>query len=522
MRLAARVYPALHDLDAIEVCALRILRCGDQEGRRLAGGRLQFPTHRDAFRITGRDEILLEVAVGEVEAAEEPHADPRSRRRESLLALHRVPDRLARVGRRPDAHDAGSRLLPADVLVGRPAQDREFPALGTRLEGLELAEEVVFLGRREPRMRVRRAVRAVHERVGPKVARDPQARLQRLAPVLVLQGALGLGLQDQVAAIPEIPVGELVGGRQRRMRLALSLDLGDFVQRLVARPHLSPLAGHRRPVELFLLEHAAVRHVAVVRNRQHLAAGVLFVGGHPFPELGRILGLESRQRQAGQRAISAVAEDDVSVQVVAAVRVDRPFVCNERRELARLVEVLGRLDGFFPSRLHPFRVHHDGWELARGLHDDELALGGPRACFVARCERVAPARQLFLGHHLRVAGDDLVDRAHAVRVVGHHEPVVGTVQFRLLAGVGFHFLADGQAIGVLRSRDGAVHARVRRPARVDVGVAEERLARNVRVANLGDRGGCVSLAVRLAWVLRLGIRAGRQQQGGRDCRRNRR
>ena len=94
----------------------------------------------------------------------------------------------------------------------------------------------------------------------------------------------------------------------------------------------------------------AVAQVAVVRDGEHAAAGFLFVGVHPFPQVDGIGA--AQRRDAGERldlagAVAVVAEDDVAMQVVALVE-RGPLVADEGGEAARLVVVLGGGDGLLP------------------------------------------------------------------------------------------------------------------------------------------------------------------------------
>jgi hypothetical protein len=77
----------------------------------------------------------------------------------------------------------------------------------------------------------------------------------------VLQHAGLLRLADQIALIPALEAGELVGRRQRRLRLAVALDLGDLVERLPARARLCPLGRQRLSLEGGQREHSSVREV---------------------------------------------------------------------------------------------------------------------------------------------------------------------------------------------------------------------------------------------------------------------
>ena len=61
-------------------------------------------------------------------------------------------------------------------------------------------------------MGIRCGVGAVLVRVFAEIVLEPEATFQRFPPIFVLIVflAIRLGVQDQVAAIPEIPGGELV------------------------------------------------------------------------------------------------------------------------------------------------------------------------------------------------------------------------------------------------------------------------------------------------------------------------
>ena len=97
-------------------------------------------------------------------------------------------------------------------------------------------------------------------------------------------------------------------------------------------------------------EHRAIAQIAVVRDGQHAAAGLLLVGLHPFPQLDRIVAAVRRihgERVDLARLVAVVAEDDVAMQVVAA-GVRGPLVADEGGEAARLVEMLRGGDRLLP------------------------------------------------------------------------------------------------------------------------------------------------------------------------------
>mgnify|MGYP003693779293 CR=1 FL=1 len=110
------------------------------------------------------------------------------------------------------------------------------------------------------------------------------------------------------------------------MRLALPLHLNRFEQRLPPLPRVGPGLRERVAAEGRQREHPAVREIAVVRDREDLAAGGLLPFGHPLPE---VLGVLALERGVGQHLVGlvlVVAVDDVPVQVVAAAGVRRPLV----------------------------------------------------------------------------------------------------------------------------------------------------------------------------------------------------
>ena len=107
------------------------------------------------------------------------------------------------------------------------------------------------------------------------------------------------------------------------MRLAVALHLRGLVEPLPLRARLGILAIDRFAERLDDREHLAVAQVAVVRDGQHAAAGLLFVGVHPFPQLDGIVA--AQRRRAGDRLdlagfVAVVAEDDVAMEVVALAR----------------------------------------------------------------------------------------------------------------------------------------------------------------------------------------------------------
>ena len=129
-------------------------------------------------------------------------------------------------------------------------------------------------------------------------------------------------LRVEIAEVPALEVGELVVRRQERMRLAVALGLRGLVEPLPSCPLLGILPVDRLAEGLDDGEHQAVAQIAVVRDGQHAAAGLLLVG---LPSTSRAragLSLPERrihgERLDLARLVAVVAEDDVAVQVVAA------------------------------------------------------------------------------------------------------------------------------------------------------------------------------------------------------------
>ena len=81
------------------------------------------------------------------------------------------------------------------------------------------------------------------------------------------------------------------------MCLAVALDLRRLVETLPLRARLGILAVDRLArAGLDDREHAAVGQIAVVRDGQHVAAGLVLVGRHPSPQVARVVAAERRHR----------------------------------------------------------------------------------------------------------------------------------------------------------------------------------------------------------------------------------
>jgi hypothetical protein len=153
----------------------------------------------------------------------------------------------------------------------------------------------------------------------------------------------------QVELVPAAEVGELVVGRKVRMRLVVALLLRDLDDRLPTGTRRRVVLRDRLPDEVDVGEHEAAADVAVVRDRERLAAGVLLVRAQHLPEVLRIRAVELRERPRAVRLGGAVAEDDDTMDIVAAGH-RRPLVADERTEAAGLVVGVGRRVVRLPRR----------------------------------------------------------------------------------------------------------------------------------------------------------------------------
>ena len=80
------------------------------------------------------------------------------------------------------------------------------------------------------------------------------------------------------------------------MRFTISFDLGNLIERLPTRTRFGialcqGLAGDG----IDLREHEAITQVAVMRQRQQLTSGLLFIRLHPFPQVFGVKTFRSRE-----------------------------------------------------------------------------------------------------------------------------------------------------------------------------------------------------------------------------------
>ena len=325
------------------------------------------------------------------------------------------------------------------------------------------------------------------EGIGADARLDRETVLQGLARVLGVDHAGRLRYHVEVALVPDLEAGELVGRRERRMLLARALALRDLVERFVLGAGLRPVTGDRVALEGGGREHQPVREVAVVRDGEQLAAGALLVGLHPLPQVLGVLGHEGGERRqlVGERL--AVTVDDVAVQVVAAAVVGGPLVGDEGREAARIVVALHDRRHLVPHVERDRRILHRRRQLALALQRDAFKHGRVGLLRIG-VHLLVPALEHRVGHQLGVAGDDLAHDAHGIGVVRDREPVERTGEPHGDPGARDDLLAAREPQRLLRTDARAGADGVRRPRGVQVLVAPVD-ARRIAARRVGREAG---------------------------------
>jgi len=289
---AGRIDPALDHLDAVEAGAFRVHQRADQEFRCFALAAVQVSAHRHALAIADLDQVSS-IVGGEIKAAKETDLHPRASGRIDFAAHHCVENGFPRVAGRPDRGIAARQIMPAKAaLAGAEILRSHRAILGIGLVPAVLAEEIILVRRGQRCVAVGRTDHAEFERIGPDRQRQLQTPLQRFANI-----AAGIAFRwhipgaAQIALVPagNAEIGEFVIGGKKRMGFAVALDLGDLDDRFAQRPRLYIGGVNGAAVKFVHREHPAVRDIAVMRNGEHLAAGLLLVCGHVGPELLGVL-----------------------------------------------------------------------------------------------------------------------------------------------------------------------------------------------------------------------------------------
>ena len=423
----------------------------------------------------------MRVVLIEPEATEEADGDSGAGGRVRLLAAHRVEDRLARVLGRPDGRIPGGGHLPLvdrrhELAAGDRAriEQRRLPAFRAGLGPRELPPEVALVSSSERRVGVGAADQAEAVRVRTDIGLQADTELEGRAHVLVGEPLVPVRLlHTDVGRVPGLVVGELVLGRQIRMRFAVALVLGGLDDRLEVDAPLRVLSRQWIPGGVLHPEHQAAGEVAVVRDREHRASGAGLVLREERPQVLGVVAVERAERNDPARAPGAVAEDHVAMKVVA-VRRRRVLVADERGEMPRIVVALRVLDDLRPDGLlERLAVDHVD------VLEQRLPELGEHDGRVLR-ETLRPARARLGRQQQRVPTGESREHAEILGVVAHDEEVERTSQLNLHAVVRGQHRAPCEAVGIVRRELlVAEEVRVRRQRRVQVCVAPVDLTREL-------------------------------------------
>jgi hypothetical protein len=260
------------------------------------------------------------------------------------------------------------------------------------------------------------------------------------------------------------------------MRFPVTFGLGRLVQPLPLRAIDGVLTVDRLAEGFHDREHLPVAQIAVVRDRQDLAAGLLLVGVHPFPQVGRVVAAErwvDGKRIDLPRLVAVVAEDDVPMKVVAA-RVRRPLVADESGEATGLVVLLSGIDRFLPRALvsrRPGKEHQVLGKLAARERDDDLHRG---IVAFAPLDHVVPLLPGGVLQQRWCAGKERGEETHVVGMIGDDQEIQRTRQFDHLTARGLELLTAPETVGVFGPESTAEGARIHREGGVQVRIAEVR------------------------------------------------
>jgi len=171
-------------------------------------------------------------------------------------------------------------------------------------------------------MAVRRPNHAELVGVRAELLLEDKPVLQRLACVFALQHVVLLeGREVKVALVQGLVVGKFVGGRQKRMCFTVTFYLGHLVERFPLGTQFHIVLVHLAAgIGLNHGEHPAVGEVAVMCQRNCLAACPGLVVLQPFIKVERIRGSQGRlsgQRHHLTRPGPVVTQDHVAMQIVA-------------------------------------------------------------------------------------------------------------------------------------------------------------------------------------------------------------
>lgn len=141
---------------------------------------------------------------------------------------------------------------------------------------------------------------------------------ERRERILVLQHLRLFCLAHiQVAFIPPLVISKFVIWRKKGMGLAITFYLGGFVEALPVCALFGIFAVDGFASKGFdQWKHGAVRKISVVRDCEYFSTGLLFVSGHPLPQVTGVVAAIGRSSRVGfdlAGFAGIVAKDQVAV-----------------------------------------------------------------------------------------------------------------------------------------------------------------------------------------------------------------
>ena len=490
--------------------------------------------HGGASHVAGRHEVRIVADVRRVLSGEEPHHVPRPARAVGLAASHGGEQRVAGVLLRPDHREARRAVLAVPSVVRGQVQ-------------LIVSRRVVVHARVAD-VAVLAHVAGVAV-VGVGGGDDPEAERVDAEHLLLeqplLQGVaderqpgerlVGIARPDEHLPTEQLESALLVGRVDAGPALRAALVLVDLDERLHRGTRGGVGSGERAVVGVLGHEHEPVpADVRIVRDREPVTAGkrVLTERLERRPEALRRVLIDVGHRHRRDRR---VPEDDVSMEVGEAGR-SRPFIRDERGERARRRAVVVLLRGGLMVEPED-RLARNAFDAIRSA--DRGVVGGVRADDDRQKEV-----QEHLQHEARIVADgrlpqrlagggvvavqvrphrgveaDLL-RPESLRVIRDGGEVEGPPELHRVCRVPLGIegsQAEGRTLRELVRLPGSGERveeyRVDRLRRVDVRVAEVRIAQNV------ERGAVRASLRPLPGRWRRGRRggAGCQDQGNRGA-----
>ena len=208
--------------------------------------------------------------------------------------------------------------------------------------------------------------------------------------------------------------------------------------------------------------------------RQDIAAGLVLIGLHPFPQIARVVAAEGAHGNEWfdlARLVAIVAENHVSVEVVAA-GVRRPLIADERGEMARIIGFLGGFDSVLPGALVGKRSRERQKRLRKSPLRECNNHFDCRVCALPPLDHVIPFPAGRIRQHRRLTAEQIWKEPHIVGVIRYNQEVERPRQLGWLSRRSRDLLALGKAVSVARTQAGAEGTGVKGIHSVKMGIAE--------------------------------------------------